>query len=246
MWRSSDPGPRARSSIGLVFVGIVASSCIDASRQATCPVPAGQAAPKSCAAGTRPSEDGLVDDFEDGNNQVAKVGDRTGDWFTSHDPNGSTIDPSPFTMSEGGAGGSKKALHVFGQTSGDTGAWGILVGATFVSEGIYDASKYAGISFKAKAGKNSTKTVRFKVADVNTHPDGGVCKNCWNHFGKDLPLSDDWQEYKISFAEMKQEAGWGEPFPAITPAKLIAINWSVGPGRSYDLWIDDIQFFECM
>ena len=48
-----------------------------------------------------------------------------------------------------------------------------------------------------------------------------------------------------AFVDMKQEAGWGEPFPAITPSKVIAINWSYGPGRTFDLWLDDVQFFEC-
>ncbi len=218
---------------------------MDTHRQATCPVPPGVPVPKSCAAGTHPSDDGLIDDFEDGNTQLAKAGDRSGYWFASHDPNGSTIDPTPLSMSGGGAGGSQKALHVFGQTSNATGAWGVLVGANFVGEGVYDASKYAGISFKAKAGKEATKTVRFKVADVNTHPDGGVCKNCWNHFGKDVTLTTDWQEYRIPFADMKQEAGWGEPYPMITTSKVIAVNWSVGPNRAFDLWIDDVQFFEC-
>jgi hypothetical protein len=224
--------------------GILASSCIDASRQATCPVPPGEG-PQRCAIGTKPSDDGLIDDFDDGNTQLAKAGDRNGYWFTSKDPNGSTIDPTPLTMSSGGAGGSQKALHAFGQTSSIPGAWGVIVGASFVGEGVYDASKYAGISFKAKVGKDATKAVRFKVADVHTHPDGGVCKNCWNHFGKDVELTTEWQEYKVAFIDMKQEAGWGEPFPAITPSKVIAINWSYGPGRAFDLWLDDVQFFEC-
>jgi hypothetical protein len=83
------------------------------------------------------------------------------------------------------------------------------------------------------------------VADVNTHPDGGVCKTCWNHFGKDMQFSTEWQEFKVTFAEMKQEAGWGDRYPMITPAKLIALNWSIEPGRTFDVWIDDVQFFEC-
>lgn len=198
-----------------------------------------------CAAGTRIPDDGSIDDFEDGDTQVAKVADRSGYWFTSHDPNGSTIDPTPFKMSDGGSNGSQKAMHVFGQTASADGAWGALWGAQFVGQGVYDASKYDGISFKAKVGAGSTTKVRFKVADVNTHPDGGVCKSCWNHFGKDMQLSPEWQEFKVSFAEMKQEAGWGDRFAMITPSKLIAINWSVEPGRTYDVWIDDVQFFEC-
>jgi hypothetical protein len=224
---------------------VLAMGCVDEARQATCPVAPGTAVPKVCSAGTHPADDGLIDDFEDGDNQVSKIADRSGYWFTSHDPDGSTIDPTPFKISDGGANGSKKALHVLGQTSSQSGAWGSLWGANFVGQGVYDASKYDGISFKAKVGGGATTKVRFKVADVNTHPDGGVCKTCWNHFGKDMQFSTEWQEFKVTFAEMKQEAGWGDRYPMITPAKLIALNWSIEPGRTFDVWIDDVQFFEC-
>lgn len=230
-----------RSSL-VVSAFVLSVGCIDLSKQATCP--AGPGAPKACAGATRAADDGLIDDFEDNDNQVSKVADRGGYWFTSHDPNGSNIDPTPFAVSQGGAG-SDKALHVFGLTSSDSAAWGALVGASFVQQGVYDASKYSGISFKAKVGAKSTKNVRFNVGDVNTHPDGGVCKTCWNHFGKDLTLTSEWHEYKISFAELQQQPGWGDRFAAVTPSKLIALYWAIGPGKPFDLWIDDIRFLEC-
>jgi hypothetical protein len=241
---------RTVSAMGLL-VGLAWPGCIDASqRTATCPTgpgdTSGAMALKSCTRGTKPSDDGLIDDFEDGDNQLSKVGGRDGYWFTSHDDKGSAIGPNPFKWDDGGPAGSSKVLHVTGQTSGDNGAWGALWGANFVSQGLYDASKYAGISFKAKVGSNSTTKVRFKVGDVNTHPDGGVCKSCWNHFGKDMLFSTDWKEYKVTFAEMKQEGGWGEPRPSVTPAQLMSINWSIAIGQTFDVWVDDIQFFECI
>jgi len=234
----------AATSVVLVGVAIVSASCIDLSKVAVCPVPAGEGGVKVCASGFRPADDGLVDDFEDGDSQVSRVADRAGYWFTSHDPNGSSMTPTPFKVSDDGAG-SKKALHVFGHTSGDNGAWGALVGTGFVEHGVYDASDYAGVSFKAKVGGDSTKTIRFNVADVNTHPDGGVCKTCWNHFGKDMQFTSEWREYIVSFAEIKQQSGWGDRFGAVTPSKLIALNWSIGPGKDYDLWIDDVQLVAC-
>jgi hypothetical protein len=223
---------------------VLCVGCLDASKQAMCP--AGPNAPKACVSGSRPAEDGLLDDFEDGATQLAKIADRGGYWFTSHDPNGSVIDPMPFAISDPGAGSSEKSLHVFGHTSADNGAWGVLVGANFVEQGFYDASKYAGISFKAKTAGSGTKSARFNVADVNTHPDGGVCKNCWNHFGKDLDLTTDWQEYKFSFAELAQQSGWGDRYPTITPSKVIAFSWAIGPGRPFDLWVDDVRFIDCL
>ncbi len=229
----------------VVAIGVLGVACVDPSLRATCPVAPGQG-PKVCTKGIRPAVDGVIDDFEDGDLQLLKLADRSGYWFASHDDLGSSLLPNPLVTSAGGADGSQKALHVTGQTSSGGGAWGALVGANFVGEGVYDGSDHAGISFKAKVGSTSTQTVSFKVADVNTHPDGGVCKNCWNHFQKKIALTTQWRQYRVSFAEMTQEAGWGDPFPAITPSKLIAMNWSIEPGRVFDLWIDDIQFFDCL
>lgn len=234
---------RTRRRAGALIAAVLSMGCLDPSRQAMCP--AGPNSPKACTAGMRPAEDGLLDDFEDGDTQLPKIADRGGYWFTSHDPNGSVIDPTPFTMADQGAG-SEKSLHVFGQTSSDNGAWGVLVGANFVEQGFYDASKYAGISFKAKVGGNSSKSVRFNVADVHTHPDGGVCKQCWNHFGKDLELTNEWKEYKISFVELAQQNGWGDRYASLTPSKVNAFSWVFNHGQAFDLWVDDVRFLECI
>jgi hypothetical protein len=223
---------------------LLSAGCIDASKRLTAPGGGGQRT-KACENGIRPSADGAFDDAEDGNTEVTKVGGRDGYWFTSVDPKGSSLEPTPFAVSDGGTGGSKHALRIHGETSSASGAWGVLLGATMVGGGAYDASVYAGVSFKAKVGPKSTRKVRFKVGDVNTHPDGGACKNCWNHFGKDLTLSTDWQVYEVAFRDMTQEPGWGDQVPAVTPGKLLSVNWSIGSGQPYDLWVDDIQFFEC-
>jgi hypothetical protein len=123
----------------------------------------------------------------------------------------------------------------------------VLLGMNLVTQGLfYDASKYAGVAFKAKVGPGSSSAVRLKIADVNTHKDAGVCTACWNHFGKDLTIGTEWKEYRVTFSGAAQEPGWGTPRPAaLTPTKLVALNWGIGPGNSYDLWIDDVTFLEC-
>jgi Carbohydrate binding domain (family 11) len=247
----------------------LASACVGVSEQqsaaapepaaanagaATPAAPAAQAAPvqgagpKVCTGATQPAGDGLLDDFEDGNTQLAPLGGRDGYFWTTKDPKGSTLEPSSdFKPSDGGAGGSQKALHASGKIATGPDAWGIGVGANLVGTGTYDASKYAGISFKAKVGEKSTKAVRFKIGDVNTHQSGGICSSCWNHFGKDLTLSTEWKEYTVRFSETKQAVGWGKPRPpTLTPSQLVSIDWSIGAsGQDYDLWVDDIQFVEC-
>ena len=88
------------------------------------------------------------------------------------------------------------------------------IGVNLASKGLYDGSAYAGLSFKAKVGSSSTRSFRVKIGDVNTHGQLGTCKSCWNHFGKDLQIGTDWQEYVVMFSEVKQADGWGEPRPA--------------------------------
>lgn len=202
---------------------------------------------KVCAGGvTRPADDGDLDDFEDRNNQLTPLSGRDGYWWTKKDDKGSTAEPKVLAPSPGGADGSSRAIHVWGRTATGDGAWGAGVGVNFSTHGPYDAERYAGISFKAKVGPDSTRNFRFKIGDINTHADGALCTVCWNHFGKDLELTTEWQEYKILFSSVKQEEGWGRPRPpALLPGKLISIDWSIGTGQLYDLWVDDVTFLDC-
>lgn len=193
----------------------------------------------------------LIDDMEDGDNQVGKHGGRNGYWYTFADTHGTTISPpahSKFIMSHGGAHDSKYAARAMGKISsqGDPLYGGL--GFSFTDpKGPYDASNYTGISFWAKTSTNSVKTVRLKVPDVNTDPDGRVCKECFNDFGADLTLTDQWKKYTIPFASMKQMKDWGDPTPAnINKSKLYGMQLQVNQdGADYDVWIDDVRFTGC-
>lgn len=196
-----------------------------------------------CRAGIRVAEDGAIDDFEDGNNQINLESGRDGYWYSAKDDKGSTVE---IASTEGGAGGSEMAMHIDGKTLNVTDAWGASLGALFKGKGAYDASKYAGVVFKVRAGKESTRTVRFNIGDINTHKDGNICRTCWNHFGKTLSLTPEWKEYRILFTDTRQEDGWGDPRPqAITPSKLYSLEFKVGPGQTFDLWLDDFAFLAC-
>jgi hypothetical protein len=237
----------AKSLPLLLAVSIAGTGCIGVSAK-----PAGSTASlgspdalKRCRS-VRPADDGAIDDLEDGDNQITKTAGRDGYWWSAADPNGSKIE---MQTAEPGAN-SEMAMHMTGKTvpgKPEEGSWGVQLGVNFVTEGtFYNASKYAGIAFKAKAGPDSARAFRFKIADINTHQDGKICKACWNHFGKDITLTPDWKEYRLTFSAAEQEPGWGDPRPtAITPSKLIALNWQVGPGQNYDIWIDDVTFLDC-
>jgi endoglucanase len=203
----------------------------------------GSAALKSCG------PDGVIDDFEDNNNQNKVSDGRGGYWYTFVDKVGSTVWPEAgeqggtFTPSEGG-NNSKYA----GEVKGKIGTAAIVFGALGMNftdpKGPYDASKYEGVTFFAKRGANSTGKVRLKVPDINTDQEGGICSECFNDFGTDLNLSEQWQRLVIPFHDMKQMEGWGAPRKAhIDPTKLFGLQWQVNvQGADYDISIDDVAF----
>jgi endoglucanase len=207
------------------------------------PNSSGAAAMKECG----PS--GQIDDFEDNNNQNLVIEGRGGYWYTFVDKAGSTVSPEAgeaggtFAPSEGGYG-SKYA----GEFKGKIGTAAIVFGALGMNfqdpKATYDASKYAGITFFAKRGANSTGKVRLKVPDGNTDPEGGVCSECFNDFGADLNLTEQWQRFVLPFHDMKQMEGWGAPRkPHIDSSKIFGLQWQVNvQGADYDISIDNVGF----
>jgi endoglucanase len=114
-------------------------------------------------------------------------------------------------------------------------------------KGPYDASKYGGISFWAKRGANTTPKVRYKIPDIATDPDGAICSACYNDFGIDLKLTEEWTQYIVLFSSMKQEKGWGAPHPGhVDNKQMFALQFQVNDkGQSYDVWVDDLAFTGC-
>ena len=176
-------------------------------------------------------------DGEDDDNQVIIQEGRGGYWYTFVDDVGSTIEPiagahgGTFEMSKGGAHGSAHAARFRG-TVAASGTVYCGMGVNFVDpKGGYDASRYGGLSFFAKKGPGTGK-VRLKVPDRNTDPDGGVCTECYNDFGDDLELTEDWRQHVIAFHQMRQLSGWGKPqLSHITVSELYAVQFQVNqPG----------------
>jgi endoglucanase len=170
------------------------------------------------------------------------------------DEGGSSITPEAgknggtFAMSPGGANGTPFAAHMSGTVGRSGFSLYAGMGLNFVDpKGQYDSSKYKGITFWAKKGPGSTGNVRMKVPDIATEPDGKICKECYNDFGMDFELTEQWTQYTIPFTSMKQLKGWGSPHTeGIDSKTLYGIQWQVNePGAAYDIWVDEIAFTGC-
>lgn len=231
---------------GLSAIAIAVTSCIGVS--ANRGLKTGVAYQiKTCPGEIIPAGDsGLIDDFEDGDTQSAKREGRGGYWWRSNDPDGSKFANDDAKPQAEGCSGSSLCLHHFGKTSSKSGAWGVNFGSNLGLDGTIDVSNYVGVSFRAKSSPGVGHTVRFKLADINTHPNMGVCKTCWNHWGKDIQLTNDWKEYRVLFSGVQQAPGWGDPRPqSLDPTRFYAIDFSIDAGQTFDIWVDDIYFLKC-
>jgi endoglucanase len=193
----------------------------------------------------------LIEDGEDNNNQVIVQDGRAGYIYTYMDPEGTTIEPKAgseggiFEMSSGGFN-SAYAMRMHGNVASAKVVYaGMGLNMTDPKD-TYDASKYKGVAFYAKKGAGANSTVRVKMPDVNTDPDGGICGNCYNDFGKDIKLTEEWQQFIVPFSKLKQEQGWGNPRPGSLAAdKVFALQFQTKQPGAYDVWVDDMRFTGC-
>ena len=114
----------------------------------------------------------------------------------------STINPpvppgGPFSMSSGGYLGT--AAHVTGTMA--LGEYAILgINMRRGRPGLFDASRYDGISFYAKADK--PMEIQVGMAQENTDPDCGLCtamKTCYNHPKLAVTIGTVWSRFVVPF-----------------------------------------------
>ena len=194
----------------------------------------------------------VIEDGENNDHQVVVHAERNGYIYTFS--GGDTqVEPTPgaqggvFTMSLGGANGSQHAARMHGTVGGQEGAFAGM-GFNFSEPQVgYDASSYEGISFFARRTAGSSGSVRLKMPDRATFPEGGECTECFNDFGAELELSEQWQHYVFRFDELAQLPGWGAPRPAsIDAATLYGVQFQViGAGAQFDISVDDLAFVGC-
>lgn len=193
----------------------------------------------------------MVDDMEDGNSAICPSGERHGGWFALGDgtPNAELMpaESEDFvqTAIPGGRGASHYAARLTG--SGFT-AFGALLGVTLAAEEPhrYDVSGFSGIRFWMK---NSVPTmVLLHTAETVSVADGGQCAdgpgeyNCNNNFSfKVTAPSSEWVAYDLPFSAFSQTDGsatWN-------PSHLMNIGFAPRRDTPFDVWVDDLQFYEC-
>jgi len=93
------------------------------------------------------------------------------------------------------------------------------------------SNDFKGIKFKAK-GNNETYEIHVTLKGLKIPP--------WSYFSQSFDVTDDWQEYQISFKDLKRSSGFSA---ASMKAKNIRDLSIAGFGRDFavDLAIKDIS-----
>ncbi|WP_437323518.1 hypothetical protein [Sorangium sp. So ce381] len=210
----------------------------------------------STGSGAGPQTIEMIDDMEDNDNAILAKGGRVGYWYTFNDategatqtpppdPEGTGEEPFTMTALEPARSQSTYAARSWGE---GFETWGAGFGFDLNSpEGVkaaYDASAYTGITFWAKLGPGSGTSVTVLISDPGTDPTGGSCSEC-DAWQKSLAVTEEWQQFTIPFADLKQ-GGWGDPAGTdqIDATKLYAIQFQIGIAPKFDLYIDDLGFY---
>jgi hypothetical protein len=199
----------------------------------------------------------LIDDVEDGDSLIVPVVGRNGSWWISSDgtAEGTITPPSdaapPAERILGNRCQSEYGMRITGQ--GFT-SWGANISITFVYDAGFepiDVSAFRGVMFWARVGETHTSPVRVQFQDSSTHPDGGVCdatpgsaEECYNGWGIEVvPISTVWRLYQIDFSTLSQR-DFGYRADAFDPTAVFGMEWGVMQNTVFDLWLDDIWFYE--
>lgn len=187
---------------------------------------------------SNPPDPTLIDDLEDGNNQL-KTPTYSGYWFTAVDTTGDgeiTPDPSekcsPVDLTTP-RGDSNRAMHISGNWADGTD-WTAALGFSFdKDETAIDASAYKGIHFYAKTAITNPIRIQLMISGVM---DAG-------HWERELDLDADWSEVTLLWDDPGlAQPSWADPVD-FDPGVLIGVQFQFMDG-TIDLWVDDVTFVE--
>jgi hypothetical protein len=200
---------------------------------------------------------GLIDDFEDGDNQVLANDGRSGIWVLYADgctPSQPVLHPLPEAPSPGNA--SKMAFHVTGtgcKTIHDIAAFNGYGDGVNGGNCAYDASAYDGIYFWAiGAGIRVDLLVGLRTTVPAIYGGDGSCatdgmtKGCFDHYSVSKALTGEWKQYSFTWNQLHQQ-GWGTKaawnVKIVTDFTVAASN-NDSTDPQIDFSIDNVGFFK--
>jgi hypothetical protein len=166
----------------------------------------------------------LITDFEDGTKGLNPNADWKGGFYVFNDKKTEDAEVQSLEIPEidrCSDGSSAYALCTKGTGFIEWGAGiGTDLNSTADAKMPVDLSDYTGVSFWImRRGGAAPKVGKVILADKNTAPEGGACKDgppateqC-DPFVKNATITDKWTKVEIKFADLKQGA-WGKSVPS--------------------------------
>jgi hypothetical protein len=161
-----------------------------------------------------------------------------GSWFVYSDKTPAGV-KKPASVEEFVGAIENGAIHTTGKgyTEWGGGIGTNLCGAPQLTP--VDATKYKGLKFKA----SGSTPLKFLVATVDTMPEFGRCKKCYDHFMVYVTnLTKEMKTYEFRWSDLKQ-LGWGDKAKLDTKA-IVGLNWTSKDAVPWDFAIDDVAFLE--
>lgn len=161
-----------------------------------------------------------------------------GSWFVYSDKTATGVKTPP-SVEQFTTAIENGAIHTTGKGYTE---WGGGIGTNLVGAPLLtpvDATKYKGFKFKA----SGSTPMKFLVATVDTMPEFGRCKKCYDHFTVAITdLSKEMKTYQFKWSDLRQ-LGWGDKAKLDTKA-IVGLNWTSKDAVPWDFTIDDIAFLE--
>ncbi|MDA0348543.1 MAG: hypothetical protein O3C20_14190 [Verrucomicrobia bacterium] len=186
----------------------------------------------------------MIDDLEDGDLNGLRVDGRHWSW-SQFDDESDGVQLLTIQKLADAPGKGDQVLYVKG------GGWkynGAGLSAYLVNRvdprpfGYYDASIYQGIAFWIKALGPKELTLRIGTQETTSLDNGGICiKNCADDPEFSFKSTGNWQFIKIPFQNFLLP---GFDFKGLLdPSGIKAIHFSIDTLDDYELWIDDLSFY---
>jgi hypothetical protein len=187
-----------------------------------------------------PGNPALIDDLEDGDEEILSNYGLSGEWYMVSDGTG-TLNPPVGAVpvpTNVGAAASGRSMHF---TSSGSTKWGAGIAVSLNAYGCgYDASKQSGIEFYLKgSGSVLVQVATRQVVPVSDH---GTCTaNCNDLFGTTISATSSWVQRKALFANLRQ-SGWGTA-ATFDPSQVLYVQFTSVAGSSLDLYVDNLSFY---
>ena len=161
-----------------------------------------------------------------------------GSWFVYSDKTPTGV-KKPAAVEEFANAIENGAIHTTGKGFTE---WGGGIGTNLCGAPLLtpvDGTKFKGLRFKA----SGSSPMKFLVATVDTMPEFGRCKKCYDHFTVAITnLTKEMKTYEFKWSELKQ-LGWGDKAKLDTKA-IVGLNWTSKDAVTWDFTIDDVAWIE--